>query len=46
MLRSIGSTLDDLMRFATGLVGPSNASDIVSEAFLSCLNSPRMDDSY
>ena len=31
---------DDLIRFATGLVGPSDASDIVSEAFLSCLNSP------
>ena len=30
---------DDLIRFATGLVGPSDASDIVSEAFLSCLSS-------
>ena len=30
---------DDLIRFATGLVGPSDASDIVSDAFLSCLNS-------
>jgi RNA polymerase sigma factor (sigma-70 family) len=30
---------DDLIRFATGLVGPSDAADIVSEAFLSCLNS-------
>ena len=30
---------DDLVRFATGLVGPSDASDIVSEAFLSCFNS-------
>lgn len=30
---------DDLIRFATGLVGPSDASDIVSEAFLSCFNS-------
>jgi RNA polymerase sigma factor (sigma-70 family) len=30
---------DDLVRFATGLVGPNDASDIVSEAFLSCLNS-------
>jgi RNA polymerase sigma factor (sigma-70 family) len=28
---------DDLTRFATGLVGPSNAADIVSEAVLSCL---------
>ncbi len=32
---------DDLIRFATGLVGPSDASDVVSEAFLSCLNSAR-----
>ena len=30
---------DDLIRFATGLVGPSDAADVVSEAFLSCLNS-------
>jgi RNA polymerase sigma factor (sigma-70 family) len=30
---------DDLTRFATGLVGPSNAADIVSEAVLSCLDS-------
>jgi RNA polymerase sigma-70 factor (ECF subfamily) len=30
---------DELIRFATGLVGPSDASDIVSEAFLSCFNS-------
>jgi RNA polymerase sigma factor (sigma-70 family) len=31
---------DDLIRFATGLVGPSDAPDIVSEALLGCLNSP------
>jgi hypothetical protein len=30
---------DDLIRFAAGLVGPSDAWDIVSEAFLGCLNS-------
>jgi RNA polymerase sigma factor (sigma-70 family) len=30
---------DDLTRFATGLVGPSDASDVVSEAVLSCLAS-------
>jgi RNA polymerase sigma factor (sigma-70 family) len=30
---------EDLTRFATGLVGPSNAADVVSEAVLSCLNS-------
>jgi RNA polymerase sigma factor (sigma-70 family) len=32
---------DDLIRFATGLVGPSNASDVVQEAVLSCLSSPK-----
>jgi RNA polymerase sigma factor (sigma-70 family) len=31
---------DDLTRFATGLVGPSNAADVVSEAVLSCFISP------
>ena len=30
---------DELTRFATGLVGPSDASDVVSEAVLSCLSS-------
>jgi RNA polymerase sigma factor (sigma-70 family) len=30
---------DDLVRFATGLVGPSDAADVVSEAVLSCLKS-------
>ena len=30
---------DDLTRFATGLVGPGNAADVVSEAVLSCFNS-------
>jgi RNA polymerase sigma factor (sigma-70 family) len=30
---------DDLIRFATGLVGPSDATDIVSDAVLSCLSS-------
>jgi RNA polymerase sigma factor (sigma-70 family) len=30
---------DDLTRFATGLVGPSDAPDVVSEAVLSCLDS-------
>jgi DNA-directed RNA polymerase specialized sigma24 family protein len=28
---------EDLTRFATGMVGPSHASDIVSEAVLNCL---------
>jgi RNA polymerase sigma factor (sigma-70 family) len=31
---------DDLVRFATGLAGPSDAPDIVSDAFLRCLDSP------
>jgi len=30
---------DDLIRFATGLVGPNDAADIVSDAVLSCLSS-------
>jgi RNA polymerase sigma factor (sigma-70 family) len=30
---------EDLTRFATGLVGPSNAADVVSEAVLSCFHS-------
>ncbi len=30
---------DDLVRFATGLVGPSSASDVVSEAVLRCISS-------
>jgi len=30
---------EDLTRFATGLVGPSDAADVVSEAVLSCFNS-------
>jgi RNA polymerase sigma factor (sigma-70 family) len=32
---------DDLTRFATGLVGPTHAADVVSEAVLGCLGSPR-----
>lgn len=32
---------DDLTRFATGLVGPNNASDVVSEAVLSCMSSSK-----
>lgn len=32
---------DDLTRFATGLVGPSNAADVVSEAVLSCIGSSK-----
>lgn len=32
---------DDLTRFATGLVGPDNASDVVSEAVLSCMSSSK-----
>lgn len=36
---------DDLTRFATGLVGPSNGADIVSEAVLSCLGSHPADSS-
>jgi RNA polymerase sigma factor (sigma-70 family) len=31
---------DALIRFATGLVGPDNAPDVVSAAVLSCLTSP------
>ncbi len=30
---------DDLTRFATGLVGPGDAADVVSEAVLSCFDS-------
>jgi RNA polymerase sigma factor (sigma-70 family) len=30
---------DELTRFATGLVGPSNAADVVSEAVLGCMGS-------
>jgi RNA polymerase sigma factor (sigma-70 family) len=30
---------DELMRFATGLVGPSDAADVVSGAVLSCITS-------
>jgi RNA polymerase sigma factor (sigma-70 family) len=30
---------EELTRFATGLVGPGNAADVVSEAVLSCFNS-------
>ena len=32
---------DELTRFATGLVGPSNAADVVSEAVLRCMHSQR-----
>ena len=32
---------EELTRFATGLVGPSHAADMVSEAVLKCLVSPR-----
>jgi len=32
---------DDLTRFATGLVGPADAADVVSEAVLGWLASPR-----
>ena len=32
---------DELTRFATGLVGPNDAADIVSEAVLSCIGSPQ-----
>jgi RNA polymerase sigma-70 factor (ECF subfamily) len=32
---------DELTRFATGLVGPSNAPDVVSEAVLRCMFSKR-----
>jgi RNA polymerase sigma factor (sigma-70 family) len=31
---------DDLTRFATALVGPSHASDVVSDGVLRCLGSP------
>jgi RNA polymerase sigma factor (sigma-70 family) len=32
---------DELTRFATGLVGPSQAPDVVSEAVLKCMDSKR-----
>ena len=32
---------EELTRFATGLVGPSDAADVVSEAVLRCLSSPQ-----
>jgi RNA polymerase sigma-70 factor (ECF subfamily) len=32
---------DELIRFATGLVGPTNAADVVSIAVLGCLTSPK-----
>jgi RNA polymerase sigma factor (sigma-70 family) len=32
---------DDLVRFATGLVGPSDAADVVSAAVLRAMSSPR-----
>lgn len=32
---------DELVRFATGLVGPHDAEDVVSEAVLRCMSSPR-----
>ena len=32
---------DDLTRFATALVGPCDAGDVVSEAVLSCFTSPK-----
>lgn len=32
---------EELTRFATGLVGPSNAADVVSEAVLRCLGSAK-----
>jgi len=32
---------EELTRFATGLVGPSHAADVVSEAVLRCLDSVR-----
>jgi len=31
---------DELTRFATGLVGPTHAPDVVSEAVLRCMSSP------
>jgi RNA polymerase sigma factor (sigma-70 family) len=31
---------DELTRFATGLVGPTHAADVVSEAVLRCMSSP------
>ena len=31
---------DELTRFANGLVGPSDASDVVADAVVSCLTSP------
>jgi RNA polymerase sigma factor (sigma-70 family) len=34
---------DELTRFATGLVGPSQAADVVSEAVLRCMASDRWD---
>ena len=32
---------DELIRFATGLVGPTNAPDVVSEVVLRCMGSKR-----
>jgi len=32
---------DDLVRFATGLVGPSNAADVVADAVLGCMTSSK-----
>jgi RNA polymerase sigma factor (sigma-70 family) len=33
--------IDELARFAAGLVGPTDAPDVASEAFLSCMNSAK-----
>jgi DNA-directed RNA polymerase specialized sigma24 family protein len=34
---------EDLIRFATGLVGPADAPDVVATAMLSCLRIPQWD---
>lgn len=37
---------DDLTRFATGLVGPSDAADVVSDAVLTCISSAQWPEVY
>ena len=39
-----GKYADDLVRFATGLVGPADAPDVVADAMVKVLWSPRWDD--
>ena len=39
-----GKYADDLVRFATGLVGPADAPDVVADAMVKVLWSPRWDE--